>query len=83
MLAISLHRAYDAARPTYPPQLFSDAKQLAPPGDRAADVGCGTGRGAIAMARLGYGVAAEGAPRHLAPHRRCLDAAILTPAAPR
>ena len=53
-----LASAYDAARPAYPAQLFSDAKQLAPPGTRSADVGCGTGRGALAMARLGYDVVA-------------------------
>ena len=51
-----LASAYDAARPAYPAQLFSDAKQLAPPGTRSADVGCGTGLLTVALAERGHTV---------------------------
>jgi SAM-dependent methyltransferase len=47
---------YHHARPDYPPQLFDALTQLADltPGDRLLEVGCGTGKATIPLARRGY-----------------------------
>ena len=47
---------YDKARPHYPHQLFDDLIQLASlkPGGRLLEIGCGTGRATVPLARLGF-----------------------------
>ena len=51
---------YDRYRPTYPETLFAHiARELKlPPHPDVADLGAGTGRASLAMARIGWGVAA-------------------------
>lgn len=65
---------YDARRPTYPAELVRRVLDLAGPAARTADVGCGTGKAAVALAAAGLaGVAVDAdagmaaiARRHLA-----------------
>ena len=47
---------YDDVRPGYPEQLFDDLAQLAglPEGARVLEIGCGTGKASVPMARRGY-----------------------------
>ena len=47
---------YDRARPQYPQTLFDDVISLSRirAGDRVLEVGCGTGRATVPLARLGY-----------------------------
>ena len=46
---------YEAARPTYPPQLFDDLVSLAglSPGARVVEIGCGTGQATLPLAERG------------------------------
>ena len=47
---------YDRARPSYPEQLFDDLTQLAglQPGASLLEIGCGTGRATLPLARRGF-----------------------------
>jgi SAM-dependent methyltransferase len=47
---------YHQARPEYPPELFDELERLAKlaPGSRLLEVGCGTGKATIPLARRGY-----------------------------
>ena len=49
---------YDKARPHYPQQLFDDLVHLASlkPGARLLEIGCGTGRATVPLARIGFGI---------------------------
>jgi len=49
-------KLYDRARPHYPSQLFDDLIQMADlePGARLLEIGCGTGRATVPLARLGF-----------------------------
>lgn len=49
---------YDRARPGYPDELFDDLMALAglEPGDRVLEVGCGTGKATVSLARCGLDV---------------------------
>jgi ubiquinone/menaquinone biosynthesis C-methylase UbiE len=49
-------RDYDAIRPPYPEQLFDDIIALSgiQPGDRALEIGCGTGQATLPFAKRGY-----------------------------
>lgn len=49
---------YDAARPTYPAELFDDLVALArvPPGGRILEIGPGTGKATVALAERGFDV---------------------------
>lgn len=49
---------YHRARPDYPPEIFEDLIRLAgvEPGDRLLEVGCGTGKATLAMARRGFSI---------------------------
>ena len=49
---------YDRARPHYPHQLFDDLLQMAElePGARLLEIGCGTGRATMPLARLGFSI---------------------------
>lgn len=66
---------YDRIRPTYPEELIDDITALVPPGRRVVDVGCGTGKATVAIARrVASGVGVEPDPaiaaicrRHLSP----------------
>ena len=68
---------YDRARPSYPEEVFDDLVAFAalPPGGRILEIGCGTGKATLPLARrgfeivcieLGQGLAAV-ANRNLAP----------------
>lgn len=67
---------YDRARPSYPPALLDDVAGLVGTPARTLDVGCGTGKATVPLARRGLGgVAVEADPsmaavarRNLAPH---------------
>lgn len=50
--------SYHQARPDYPDALFDTLVQLARlrPGDRLAEIGCGTGKATIPLARRGYSI---------------------------
>ncbi|HEY6739859.1 MAG TPA: class I SAM-dependent methyltransferase [Actinopolymorphaceae bacterium] len=52
--------AYHAARPDYPPELFEDLVVLTgvTPPARLLEVGCGTGKATIPLARAGFGITA-------------------------
>lgn len=66
---------YERTRPICPPQLFDDLVQLAglEPGDRVAEVGCGTGQATVPLAQRGLAVTAvELGPRLAAIARRRL-----------
>ncbi|MFC3740413.1 class I SAM-dependent methyltransferase [Paractinoplanes deccanensis] len=57
---------YDRARPTYPPEVFTDLAALTGlgPGSRVLEVGCGTGKATRPLAELGCSVVAiEPGPR--------------------
>jgi SAM-dependent methyltransferase len=49
---------YDRARPDYPPELLDELVELAGlrPGARLLEVGCGTGKATLALARRGFPV---------------------------
>jgi SAM-dependent methyltransferase len=47
---------YDRYRPTYPALLLDDLAALAGPGGRVLDIGCGTGKAAVALASRGLDV---------------------------
>lgn len=49
---------YHRARPDYPEALIDDVVQMAGlrPGDRLLEIGCGTGKATIPLARWGYGI---------------------------
>ena len=51
---------YDLARPSYPPELFDELVWLAElqPGARLLEVGCGTGKATIPLARRGFEITA-------------------------
>ena len=51
---------YQRTRPVCPPQLFDDLVRLAglAPGDRVADIGCGTGQATVPLAERGMAVTA-------------------------
>jgi SAM-dependent methyltransferase len=52
--------AYQRTRPVCPPQLFDDLVRLAglAPGDRVAEIGCGTGQATVPLAERGLAVTA-------------------------
>lgn len=68
---------YDEARPGYPDALFGDLARLSaiPPGGRVLEIGCGTGKATLPLARRGYRILclepganlAAAARRNLAP----------------
>lgn len=47
--------AYDRARPTYPPELLADLRELTD-GDRLLEIGCGTGKATAALVAAGFKV---------------------------
>ncbi len=49
---------YDRARPEYPKQLFDDLVSLSgiPAGGRILEIGCGTGKSTLPLARSGYSI---------------------------
>jgi SAM-dependent methyltransferase len=51
---------YDLARPSYPPELFDELVRLAElqPGARLLEIGCGTGKATIPLARRGFEITA-------------------------
>src|SRR4051794_28010496 len=51
---------YDRARPGYPERIFDDLTEVARlgPGARVLEVGCGTGKATVPLARRGYAVTA-------------------------
>ena len=51
---------YDRVRPDYPPGLFDDLIALAglTPGDHLLEVGCGTGKATLPLARRGFRITA-------------------------
>lgn len=64
---------YDKARPSYPAELVHDVVEMAGPGARALDVGCGTGKATVLLAAQGLsGVAVEADPSMAAVARRNL-----------
>jgi len=54
----SVAELYDRARPTYPSAVFDDLAELAGlmPGSRVLEVGPGTGKATVELARRGYAV---------------------------
>ncbi|MFI1073697.1 class I SAM-dependent methyltransferase [Streptomyces puniciscabiei] len=69
---------YDRARPGYPPELYDDLAELAGagPGSRVLEVGCGTGRATVPLARRGCRITAvEAGPSMAALARRNLAGA--------
>lgn len=60
--------AYQRTRPVCPPQLFDDLVGLArlSPGDRVAEIGCGTGQATVPLAERGMAVTAVEPGAHLA-----------------
>ncbi|MCM3922940.1 class I SAM-dependent methyltransferase [Frankia sp. AiPs1] len=66
---------YDRARPGYPPRMFDDLARLVGlgPGCRVLEIGCGTGKATVPLARLGCRiVAVELGPQMAAVARRQL-----------
>ncbi|MBW3079247.1 class I SAM-dependent methyltransferase [Bifidobacterium simiiventris] len=51
-------QAYDRARPGYPDAAMQHIASLLPDGARIADIGAGTGKFTVPLARLGYEIAA-------------------------
>ncbi len=49
---------YDRARPDYPDQMFDDLVSLAgiPPDGRVLEIGCGTGKSTLPLARRGFSI---------------------------
>ena len=74
----SVAELYDRARPTYPAAVFDDLAELSrlEPGSRVLEIGPGTGKATVELARRGYAVTgvelspelAEVARRNLADH---------------
>lgn len=54
----SAAEGYDAARPSYPPQLFDDLVDVAAiePGERLLEIGCGTGKATRPLLERGFSV---------------------------
>ena len=68
---------YDRARPTYPSAVYDDLAALGgiPPGGRVLEIGPGTGKATVELARRGYEVVAvELSPDLAAVARRNLEA---------
>lgn len=56
----SAARSYHQARPEYPAELYDDVVRLAAlqPGDHVLEVGCGTGKATVPLARRGFQITA-------------------------
>jgi SAM-dependent methyltransferase len=70
---------YDRVRPGYPPQLVDDLAELAGlgPGSRVLEIGCGTGKATVSLARrAGCDVAGDGAGRLVAVEIGARSAAV-------
>jgi SAM-dependent methyltransferase len=68
----SVAHLYDAARPSYPPQLFDDLVQLArlERGARLFEIGCATGKATRPMLERGFSVVCVELGEELAEHAR-------------
>jgi SAM-dependent methyltransferase len=63
---------YEAARPSYPKELFDDVAELAglEPGDPVLEIGCATGKATRSMLERGFSVVCVEMGRQLAEHAR-------------
>jgi len=63
---------YDAARPSYPKQLFDDLVELGElePGSRLLEIGCATGKATRPLLERGFSVVCVEMGEHLAAHAR-------------
>ncbi|MGH3050460.1 MAG: class I SAM-dependent methyltransferase, partial [Gaiellaceae bacterium] len=65
---------YDRARPTYPAALYDDLAAHIPPGGSVVEIGPGTGKATVELARRGYAVTGvELSPELAAVARRNLE----------
>lgn len=63
---------YEAARPSYPPELFNDLVELADlkPGNRLLEIGCATGKATRPLLKRGFSVVCVEIGAQLADHAR-------------
>jgi SAM-dependent methyltransferase len=63
---------YEAARPSYPKELFDDLIELAElePGSRLLEIGCATGKATRPLLERGFSIVCVEAGEHLAAHAR-------------